>query len=112
MARNWTGKKVAVLGLARQGVALVRFLAGKGARVIVSDVKPAEGLQVEIRELGGLPIEYRLGGHPLEILDGADLLCLSGGVPADLPIVAEARRRNIPLTNDTQLVPGSNTRQR
>jgi UDP-N-acetylmuramoylalanine--D-glutamate ligase len=103
MARNWTDKRVAVLGLARQGVALVRYLSGKGARVIVSDAKLAEGLQVEIRELSGLPIEYRLGGHPLEILDGADLLCLSGGVPTDLPIVAEARRRNIPLANDTQL---------
>jgi len=103
MAREWTGKKVAVLGLARQGVALVRYLAGKGARVTVSDIKPAEALQVEIRELSGTAVEYRLGGHPLELLDWADMLCLSGGVPADLPIVAEARRRNIPLANDTEL---------
>jgi UDP-N-acetylmuramoylalanine--D-glutamate ligase len=103
MMRELAGKKVAVLGLARQGVALVRYLAGKGARVTVSDIKPAEALQVEIRELGGMQIDYRLGGHPLGILEGADLLCLSGGVPSDLPIVAEARRRNIPVTNDTQL---------
>jgi UDP-N-acetylmuramoylalanine--D-glutamate ligase len=103
MAREWTGKKVAVLGLARQGVALVRYLAGKGARVTVSDIKPAEALQVEIRELSGTAVEYRLGGHPLELLDWADMVCLSGGVPADLPIVAEARRRNIPLANDTEL---------
>jgi UDP-N-acetylmuramoylalanine--D-glutamate ligase len=103
MARDLAGKKVAVLGLARQGVALVRYLAGKGARVTVSDIKPAEALQVEIRELNGMQVDYRLGGHPLELLEWADLLCLSGGVPADLPIVAEARRRNIPLANDSQL---------
>jgi UDP-N-acetylmuramoylalanine--D-glutamate ligase len=103
MARELAGKKVAVLGLARQGVALVRYLTGKGARVTVSDLKPAEALQVEIRELSGTTVDYRLGGHPLELLDWADLVCLSGGVPADLPIVDEARRRNIPLANDTQL---------
>jgi UDP-N-acetylmuramoylalanine--D-glutamate ligase len=103
MAREWAGKKVVVLGLARQGVALIRYLAAKGARVTVSDLKTAEALQVEIRELGGLSVDYRLGGHPSDLLDRADALCLSGGVPADLPIVAEARRRNIPLANDTEL---------
>jgi UDP-N-acetylmuramoylalanine--D-glutamate ligase len=103
MTRDLTGKKVVVLGLARQGVALVRYLSGKGARVTVSDIKPAEVLQVEIRELSGMQVDYRLGGHPLELLEGADLLCLSGGVPVELPIVDEARRRNVPLANDTQL---------
>ena len=43
------------------------------------------------------------GGHPLELLDGCDLLCLSGGVPTTLPIVAEAARRGIALSNDTQI---------
>ena len=43
------------------------------------------------------------GGHPLELLDSCDLLCLSGGVPTTLPIVAEAVRRGIPLSNDTQI---------
>jgi UDP-N-acetylmuramoylalanine--D-glutamate ligase len=90
MARTLAGKKVAVLGLARQGVALVRYLVGKGARVIVSDVKPAEALQVELQALSGMKVDYRLGGHPLEILDGADLLCLSGGVPAELPKIGRA----------------------
>lgn len=103
MERKWTGKKVVVLGLARQGAALVRYLADKGAKVTVTDLKSAEALQVEIRELAGLAVEYRLGGHPLDLLEGADLMCLSGGVPTDLPIVQEARRKNIPLTNDTQL---------
>jgi UDP-N-acetylmuramoylalanine--D-glutamate ligase len=101
--RELAGKKVAVLGLARQGVALVRYLAGKGARVVVSDLKEAEALQMEIRQLDGLAVRYRLGGHPLDLLDGVDLLCLSGGIPLDLPVIQEADRRGIPLTNDTQL---------
>jgi UDP-N-acetylmuramoylalanine--D-glutamate ligase len=103
MERELAGRKVVVLGLARQGAALVRYLSRKGARVTVSDMKPAEALQKEIEGLRGIAVDYQLGGHPLDLLQGIDLLCLSGGVPNDLPVAAEARRRNIPVTNDTQL---------
>ncbi|MBN1438419.1 MAG: UDP-N-acetylmuramoyl-L-alanine--D-glutamate ligase [Anaerolineales bacterium] len=102
-ARDLAGKRVAVLGLARQGTALVRYLAAKGARITVSDMKEAGALKKEMDELAGYEVEYRLGGHPPGLLEGIDLLCLSGGVPTDLPIVAEARERSLPLTNDTQL---------
>ena len=44
-----------------------------------------------------------LNGHPLDLLDGADLLCLSGGVSPAIPIAQEAVRRGIPLSNDGQL---------
>jgi UDP-N-acetylmuramoylalanine--D-glutamate ligase len=101
--RDLAGKRVVVLGLARQGTALVKYLARRGARVTVSDRKPAAALQAEIKELKGITVDYELGGHPLDLLEGIDLLCLSGGVPVDLPVVAEARKRNIPLCNDTQL---------
>jgi UDP-N-acetylmuramoylalanine--D-glutamate ligase len=39
----------------------------------------------------------------LELLDSTDVLCLSGGVPLTLPIVAEAIKRGIPLSNDSQI---------
>src|SRR5512137_2239243 len=94
-ARDFHGKRVLVLGLARQGMALARFLAEQGARVTVSDVKMAEPLSDAIKRLDGLGITYALGGHPLELLDECDLLCLSGGVPVDLPIVVEARKRGV-----------------
>ena len=32
---NWSGKKVIVIGAARQGTALSRYLASKGAQVIL-----------------------------------------------------------------------------
>jgi UDP-N-acetylmuramoylalanine--D-glutamate ligase len=44
-----------------------------------------------------------LGGHPLTLLQGADLLCLSGGVDAGIPLAREARSRGIPLSNDAQI---------
>ncbi len=98
-----SGKRVVILGLARQGTALARFLAQAGAKVTVSDLRKKAALADPLAELADLPIRYALGRHPRNLLDGTDLLCLSGGVPLDIPIVAEARRRSIPLSNDAQI---------
>jgi UDP-N-acetylmuramoylalanine--D-glutamate ligase len=102
-ARDLKGKRIIVLGLARQGIALARFLAEQGAQVTLSDVKTADQLAEAIQGLEGLSTQYVLGGHPIELLDGCDLVCLSGGVPVDLPIVVEAQKRNIELANDAQI---------
>ncbi|HDQ71712.1 MAG TPA: UDP-N-acetylmuramoyl-L-alanine--D-glutamate ligase, partial [Chloroflexi bacterium] len=95
------GSHVIILGLARQGKALARFLAREGARVTVSDLRDPDELAGTLDELADVPadvpLRYVLGEHPLSLLDGADLLCLSGGVPLDIPIVEEARARGIPL---------------
>ncbi len=101
--RDVANQKVVILGLGRQGKALARFFARAGARVVVSDVRPARDLAPDMAELDGLDVTFVLGGHPLSLLDEADLLCLSGGVPPTIPIVEEARRRGIPLSNDTVL---------
>lgn len=97
------GKRIVILGLARQGTALARFLAEAGAEVTVSDLKDEAALADRLAELEGLRVRVVLGGHPLTLLDGVDLLCLSGGVPSDIPIVVEAQRRGIPLSNDAQI---------
>lgn len=96
-----SGQRIAVLGFARQGQALARWLPTLGAQVVVSDGKTADALGIILDAYPG--VEFVLGGHPESLLDGVDVLCLSGGVPLDLPIVAAARSRGIPLTNDAQL---------
>jgi UDP-N-acetylmuramoylalanine--D-glutamate ligase len=97
------GRRVVVIGLARQGIATVRFLVREGAKVLISDLRDAEALQDTLRLLKDVPVGYALGGHPFSILDGADLVCLSGGVPINAPIVVEAQRRGVQLSNDAQL---------
>jgi UDP-N-acetylmuramoylalanine--D-glutamate ligase len=99
----FAGQRVVIVGLARQGSALVRFFGAQDARVVVTDARPASELQAEVDALGGLPVQYVLGGHPLALLDDCDLLCLSGGVPPETPLPQEARRRGIPLSNDSLL---------
>ena len=96
-------KHIVILGLARQGTALARFLTEAGAEVTVSDLQSEEVLADQLQELSNMPIRYVLGGHPISLLDEADVLCLSGGVPVDIPIVEEALERGIPLSNDAQV---------
>lgn len=100
---DWSGKKVVIVGAARQGLALARYLARHGARVTLTDSRPAGELEAARAALAGLQVDWVIGGHPLSLLDGADLLCPSGGVPLNLPLVAEARARGIPLSNDSQI---------
>ncbi len=100
---DWAGKRVLILGAARQGQALARWLTLHGAHVTLSDKRLEADLEPARQALADLPIEWALGGHPLGLLDQTDVLCLSGGVPLTLPIVAEAQKRGILLSNDTQI---------
>lgn len=97
------GKKVLVVGLARTGLAAVRFLAGQGARVKVSEFKRAEELGPVKETLKDLPVEWETGGHTLPFFLDADLIIVSPGVPLGGNPLAEARRRGIKLISEVEL---------
>ena len=103
MRQNWKHKRVLIIGAARQGLALARYLTRQGAHVVLNDKRSPADLQQAIQDLSGLDIEWALGHHETTLLDGADLVCLSGGVSANLPLVSEARRRGLALSNDSQI---------
>jgi len=100
---KWQEKKIVVLGAARQGLALARYLATHGARVILNDMKTPEQLSGDIQSLKQMGVEMVFGSHPSELLDNADMLCLSGGIPLSLPIVQKAIQCGILLSNDSQI---------
>src|SRR5689334_5138327 len=100
---DWKGRRILILGAARQGMALARWLARHEARVTLSDSRSMDELASARAALADVKIEWAAGGHPLELLNTTDILCLSGGVPLTLPIVQEAIKRGIPLSNDTQI---------
>jgi UDP-N-acetylmuramoylalanine--D-glutamate ligase len=100
---DWKGRLVVIVGAARQGTALAAYLAAHGARVLLTDKHFADQLKISQERLSSLSIEWHLGGHPNEILDGADILCLSGGVPSDIPLVTAAQQRGITVSNDSQI---------
>jgi len=100
---DWNGKRVVILGGARQGQAAARWLARHGAIVTINDRRSAEEMSAARSALAGTPVQWVLGSHPVDILDTTDILCISGGIPLDNPLVAAAVQRGIPLTNDTQI---------
>jgi len=101
--KNWTNTHVLILGAARQGIALARWLSRHGSHVTLSDSRSLDELSSARASLADTNVEWAAGGHPLELLNQTDVLCLSGGVPLTLPIVQEAVKRGIPLSNDTQI---------
>ena len=82
------GVRVAVLGLARSGVAASRFLADAGAVVVAYDRRPASELADAISALGARPVRLALGVGEAEataLLEHADLLVTSPSVSARFP---------------------------
>jgi UDP-N-acetylmuramoylalanine--D-glutamate ligase len=96
------GKYVLILGLARSGVAAAMELTNLGAKVTASDMKSREELKDTVfLESRGVELVY--GGHPLTLLNKCDLIVISPGVPSDLEILKEARKRDIPVISELEL---------
>lgn len=101
--KDYRGKRIVIIGAARQGTALARYMLGQGALVTLNDRQSAEQLKSVMDSFAGQPVKWVLGDHPTSLLDHADLLFISGGVPINLPIVQAARERKIPVSNDSQV---------
>jgi UDP-N-acetylmuramoylalanine--D-glutamate ligase len=86
---------VTVLGFARSGVALARFLADAGARVTVYDGRPASALGDEIAQLEGRQVTLLLGpdADPASAWSDAVLVTTSPSINPDYP-TTEPRLRS------------------
>lgn len=96
------GKHVVVVGLALTGIAVARLCARRGARVTVTDPKPAEALADRIAQLAGVDVSWELGGHREATFTGADLVVVSPGVPT-LPEMRAARAAGVEVIAEIEL---------
>jgi UDP-N-acetylmuramoylalanine--D-glutamate ligase len=109
VVRDWQGLRVAIIGAARQGLALARYLITHGAQVVITDqravqeMQPARDALADLADQDPESVTWVLGGHPLSVLDGIDMLCPSGGVPLDIPLIVAAQMQGIALSNDSQI---------
>ncbi len=80
-------RPVTVLGLARSGLALARFLSDAGARVTVYDGRSAAALVDTIAALGGRSVALALGPDvdPASTWAVADLVATSPSITPDFP---------------------------
>ncbi|MGH9466931.1 MAG: Mur ligase family protein, partial [Terriglobales bacterium] len=103
MTMRLEGQRVLVVGMAASGMAAARFLCRRGARVVVSELRPATEVRAEMAELleGGIAVET--GGHRERSFLDADLIVVSPGVPADLAPLRRARAQNTPVLGELEL---------
>ncbi len=94
-ARPLAGRRVAVLGFARSGVAVARFLADAGAEVVVYDGRPASEFERAIEAVGDRGIDLQLGPgvEPAVAWSGAELIVTSPSINPDFP-TTEPRLRD------------------
>jgi len=84
-----------VIGLAREGVDLTRFLTAHGAAVLVTDRKSEAELADARAQLPAGGVRYRLGGHDTHDLDHIDVVYASPGVPPEHELLQAAQQRGI-----------------
>ncbi|HEX9418593.1 MAG TPA: UDP-N-acetylmuramoyl-L-alanine--D-glutamate ligase [Methylomirabilota bacterium] len=102
--RQWLARRtVAVVGLARSGVAAARLIRRLGGRVLASDSGARESLTPEAVQLEALGCALFAGGHPDAAFAGAELVVVSPGVPLELPALEAARARGVPIIGELEL---------
>src|ERR1700722_9894732 len=95
-------KRVLVVGLGKSGQAAARFLKSKGARVAVSDARPAT-LIAELPALLDEGISVEAGSHGLLTFRRQDLIVVSPGVPADVPELKQVRAMGMRIIGEMEL---------
>ncbi len=98
-----SGKRVLVVGLARTGLVTALFSAGYGARVTATDERREAELAETAEKLRAAGVKLELGGHVDASFLQQDLIVMSPGVPANLPAVEAARKKNIPVWSEIEL---------
>ncbi len=96
-------KNVLVVGLAKTGVACARFLASKGARVTVTDMRSESALAGQLAELSGFGVKRELERHNEATFLASDLIVVSPGVPMDLPQLVAARPAGREIISEIEL---------
>jgi len=98
---DWQDKKIAILGIARSGIACAEVLKAQGADVILSDVRSVEDLK-EILTHVPAGVQVETGGHSSACLD-ADVIIVSPGVPKNLAILQAAEADGVEVIGEIEL---------
>ena len=101
---EYSGKKVLILGLGQfpqgSGASAARFFSRAGARVTITDKKPAAELVRARKRLQGIKARFVFGGHDLSDVRRADIIIRNPGVRRDSAELVLARRLGKPVLND------------
>lgn len=99
---NNSFKHFLVLGLAKSGTVTAQYLLDHSYKVRISDLHTNEN-DSDVQNLKQQGAEVILGSHPSSILDGIDCVVKNPGIPYNIPILEEAKKRNILIVTEVEL---------
>ena len=101
MDTEFKNKTIAVVGLARSGLACCRVLTQLGAIVIPCDGKPAEALTDALAEVAALGLTPVVGGAPLDY-SKLDYVVTSPGVWKTAAVLQDAVAAGVPVLGEIE----------
>lgn len=102
LPKEYIPKKVSVLGAGRSGIAATQALLGLGSSVFISDTCDTNKLDFILATNGLAHLLHESGEHSEKVLD-CDVIILSPGIPSDLPVLCQAREKQIPVWSEMEL---------
>lgn len=106
MVKNWSGKKVLIMGLGLQGGALqvAKWLLKRKAALTITDLKTATQLKTSLDQLSKISgfknIKFTLGKHDEVDFTDQDLIIQNPGVPRESSFLKIAKKHKIPIVNE------------
>lgn len=100
--RDYANASIAIIGMARTGLAVAEAVAGLGARVALYDRKSEAELADAAARARRTGARVVTGVDHVDF-EGIDLLIPSPGVPADSRSILEARRRGVEVISEIEL---------
>lgn len=97
-----TARNAVVVGMGRTGLSVARHLQRSGYGVAVTDTRESPPELDGVKALGSA-IVTRTGGFDARLLENADIVVTSPGVPLDDPFFVQARARGLDIVGDIEL---------
>ncbi len=97
------GKKIAIIGAGRTGLAAARFCHSRGAQAVVNDLRTREQLAGELDAFTAVNAELRLGNHERDVIADCDAAIVSPGVSPDLEPLRAFKERGLPVFGELEL---------
>ncbi|HVN97727.1 MAG TPA: UDP-N-acetylmuramoyl-L-alanine--D-glutamate ligase [Syntrophorhabdaceae bacterium] len=95
--------KILIVGLGATGVAVAKFLSGRGKQIGLADEKSETELAPTLRALAGISYTGHFGPHRKEDFLRYSMIVLSPGVDSELPVLKEARQKKIRIIGEIEL---------
>ena len=96
-------REVAVVGLARSGIAAAHLLRREGIAVYASDAGAGPEIEARVSPIRERGAAVELGGHDLKRIGRSQALVVSPGVPPEAPPVQAARAAGVPVVSEVDV---------